>query len=291
MAAVCCEACGIVAECQRDSCRLCGGALQPSADSEPADECPNCGLGLLYPERGCPLCLGSVLRVSGEPIPPVERWSVEPLHDGADDAGRDAEDERRIPWRLRWRPGRLALAGGAGLAALVAVLVLWGAPILSPSPDLGVGASAVAASVSGRPAREEAERLNTHGLALAQAGDLDGATRDFLQAIAVDPSYVKSHNNLGVLYKRKGLTVQAMGEYATATQLDPRNPVPHKNLAILYEELSDPCQAVKQYSRYLDLAPHAADADAIRARMASLAGQTTGCRPAGLQDTALSGHA
>ena len=51
------------------------------------------------------------------------------------------------------------------------------------------------------------------GTALFHAGDLEGAKAAQLQAIALMPSFVQPHFNLGVIYERQGLTDAAIAEW------------------------------------------------------------------------------
>jgi tetratricopeptide (TPR) repeat protein len=97
--------------------------------------------------------------------------------------------------------------------------------------------------------------------------------RGALSAASADQKF-KAHNNLGVLYKQKGLTAQAINEYQAASKADPANPVPYKNMAILYDEQGRLPEALRNFARYLELAPNASDADVIRSRVRDLRSKT-----------------
>ena len=74
-----------------------------------------------------------------------------------------------------------------------------------------------------------------------------------------------SHFNMAVLYVRTGLHKEAEKEFLDILRLDSTAPDVHYNLAILYDRyLNDKRKAVKHYERYLELAPHSADAKRVK---------------------------
>ncbi len=60
------------------------------------------------------------------------------------------------------------------------------------------------------------------GNLLLEDGDIDGATRRFEAAIALDPDYPEAHHNLGVAYRRAGRRGDAVRELRRATGLERR---------------------------------------------------------------------
>ncbi len=60
------------------------------------------------------------------------------------------------------------------------------------------------------------------------------ALRSFARRI--DPSDAGAHNNLGVLYYRKGLVAEAIAEFTRALELDPKMQVAQRNLEIAHHD-------------------------------------------------------
>jgi tetratricopeptide (TPR) repeat protein len=260
-----CPPCGIVREAP-GGCPTCAAPLRQG--SAPAgSECPNCGLGFATPRSVCPICQGPELRAQAR-------------------TGRATRAavalDRRLPISLHRATPRAAV--WPSLAAVVLLVAAHLVVGVLPGPDVRTGpAGALAPAAAARPAgeaggevfsRERAEAFNRRGVELAHAGDVDGAILQFTRALAADARNYKSHNNLGVLYRRKGLIREAMSAYRTASEIEPANPVPYKNLAILLEQSGEGWEAQRCYARYLELAPAAADAPVIRARLANLRTRT-----------------
>ena len=114
---------------------------------------------------------------------------------------------------------------------------------------------------------------------------MDEAVREFRRAIALDPSYVKAHNNLGVAYlrarqlddaaaelkvalgadarnieslvnlalvqKAAGRTAEARDLLRRAVSLDPRHAGSHYNLAVVADDGGDMVTAVTHYRAFL----------------------------------------
>src|SRR5581483_10344473 len=110
------------------------------------------------------------------------------------------------------------------------------------------------------------------GLLYQDRGSLDDAVKQFQRAIALDPSYVMAHNNLGVALMRTNRGDAAAAEFRVALQQDPRNVGSHYNLAIVADESGDAPTAVEQYRVFLRLGAvaHAELAERVRARLTAL---------------------
>lgn len=73
------------------------------------------------------------------------------------------------------------------------------------------------------------------------------------------------HYNLGVIYDKSGMYLEALKEYEKALAVDPQDPDTHYNLAILYDDhLDDNRVAIRHYQEYLRLRPNAEDAEQVR---------------------------
>lgn len=80
-----------------------------------------------------------------------------------------------------------------------------------------------------------------------------------------------AHSNLGNLYLEEGKRADAAEEFAQAASLVPDDAAAHYNLAFVCDEyLYDPQIALTHYKKYLELAPDAADAAAVKQKIRNL---------------------
>ncbi len=105
---------------------------------------------------------------------------------------------------------------------------------MTPTPTPGAGSSAVGSAAPTPPAT--AESLYRDGSKQLDAGNVRGALATLRKAEDADPSFAPSYRALGLVYERLG------------------------------DKASEKAQLVK----YLQLAPRAADASAIRDKLAGL---------------------
>jgi Tfp pilus assembly protein PilF len=139
-------------------------------------------------------------------------------------------------------------------------------------------------------------------------GQLDDALAQYQRAIAINPRYVKAHNNLGVVLMRMsqldraaselrvalagdprnveslvnlalverlaGRTVVARDLLRRAVALDPRSAGSHYNLAVLADENGDAATAIEHYRAFLRFGAVANGtlAAQVRARITLLGG-------------------
>jgi tetratricopeptide (TPR) repeat protein len=119
-------------------------------------------------------------------------------------------------------------------------------------------------SFPGRPVAGEKEgqieqRLE-RGNELAQKGDLDGALTEYQKVLKEDEGNALAHNNLGIVYKRKGLYLSAVDEFKAALQNLPNYFKAYNNLGNVYFERGYYEEAVKYYHKCLAVKPSFADA-------------------------------
>jgi tetratricopeptide (TPR) repeat protein len=70
---------------------------------------------------------------------------------------------------------------------------------------------------------------------------------------------------MGTSYRAIGKFDKAVDEYRKAIKIDPNFPNAHRNLAVaLSYDLHDTAQGVKEFNKYLELAPNASDAEAVK---------------------------
>jgi len=119
-------------------------------------------------------------------------------------------------------------------------------------------------SAPGTPAadekKDEIERLLERGNELAQQGDYDGAMAQYQKVLAIDEKNALAHNNLGIIYKRKGLYITAVEEFTAALEGLPNYFKAYNNLANVYFERAYYDEAVKYYNKCLAIKPNFADA-------------------------------
>lgn len=77
--------------------------------------------------------------------------------------------------------------------------------------------------------KPEAGRLLNQGVAMVEAGDVDGARKIFLKAIEADPDYADAHYKLGNVYYAKKKWDDAINSYKLAQKYAPKDPaIPYK---------------------------------------------------------------
>jgi Flp pilus assembly protein TadD len=87
------------------------------------------------------------------------------------------------------------------------------------------------------------------------------------------PGHATAHNDLAVLYYRKGETLQTLGHYQKATRLAPDNAVFQKNLANFYfKEMGWAEEAAELYQEILRLAPDDVEGLIALATISSVSG-------------------
>jgi tetratricopeptide (TPR) repeat protein len=108
--------------------------------------------------------------------------------------------------------------------------------------------------------KDEIGRLLDRGNELALQGDYDGALAEYQKVLALDEKNALAHNNLGIIYKRKGLYISAVEEFQAALKGLPNYFKAYNNLANVYFESEYYDEAVKYYNKCLAIKPNFADA-------------------------------
>jgi serine/threonine protein kinase/Flp pilus assembly protein TadD len=97
-------------------------------------------------------------------------------------------------------------------------------------------------------------RLNL-GIVLRDAGDLDGAIRECLAVIQLDPKFAPAHSNLAVALTEKGDLNQAISECQAAIKLDPKFAPAHYNLGNALSRKGNEDGAIRAFRQALKLDP------------------------------------
>jgi pentatricopeptide repeat protein len=79
------------------------------------------------------------------------------------------------------------------------------------------------------------------------------AVESYKRAIALNPLNSQYHNNLGIIYGRLGLLIQAEDEFRTSIGINRSDPLPHCNLGYVYYLNHDILEAEKQWKKALTL--------------------------------------
>jgi tetratricopeptide (TPR) repeat protein len=85
-----------------------------------------------------------------------------------------------------------------------------------------------------------------------------------------DPLRAEKDMEVGKYYMKKGDVDAAIDRFEDATLAKPGYAIPFRYLGEAYEKKNKKKQAVKAYQRYLDLYPHAEDADKIQKKIEKL---------------------
>jgi tetratricopeptide (TPR) repeat protein len=87
--------------------------------------------------------------------------------------------------------------------------------------------------------RRNAGYLNLHGVALAEAGQLDAAEAALRRALRQQPANAEAHYNLGKVLQKKGDLAGARTAYGRAVSLEPKYPGARDNYAFVLQGLGD----------------------------------------------------
>jgi tetratricopeptide (TPR) repeat protein len=99
-----------------------------------------------------------------------------------------------------------------------------------------------------------------------------------------NPYRAEKNIEIGRYYLKKGNYDAAIERFEEATRYKPRFAIPQRLLGEAYEKKGDKTQAVQAYQKYLEILPHASDADKIQKHIARLKReleQQNASRPAG----------
>lgn len=104
------------------------------------------------------------------------------------------------------------------------------------------------------------EAHNNLGLLYRDKGLLDDAVREFQRAIAIEPRYARARNNLGVVYLTQRKLDAASSEFHAALALDPRNVESLVNLSTVEKDSGRKEEARTALVRALEIDSRSAEA-------------------------------
>ncbi len=103
------------------------------------------------------------------------------------------------------------------------------------------------------------------GNALMDSQRYGEAVDAYQKALVLDPKNVDVRVDRGTCLKNLGKFPEAAEEYRRAIQVNPNHAYAHRNLGVVLAfDLHDRAAGAKEFEKYLQIAPTAADADAIR---------------------------
>ncbi len=95
---------------------------------------------------------------------------------------------------------------------------------------------------------DEAERILAKAIQLHQAGDIEGAIREYREFLALRPNRVKARSNLGAALAHVGRYEEAIEQYQRALAAEPGNASARLNLALAYYKSAQISEAVSELS-------------------------------------------
>src|SRR5262245_44110673 len=104
--------------------------------------------------------------------------------------------------------------------------------VLSLFAFLVVSANSVQATVQSRS--QDEDRAFANAIRLHQAGDIEGAIREYQAILKTYPERVDVRSNLGAAYSARGRYEEAIEQYKLALARDSRNQTIRRNLALAY---------------------------------------------------------
>ena len=102
---------------------------------------------------------------------------------------------------------------------------------------------------------------NDLGIALYDAGDIDGAIRKYKKAIEIAPDHTNVYNNMGNALFKKGLVEPAIHSFTKALGLDPKHIEARNNLANALMRQGKLDDAVRHFQIILDRQPDHVEAN------------------------------
>jgi CheY-like chemotaxis protein len=116
----------------------------------------------------------------------------------------------------------------------------------------------------------EAEEMLKQGVVAYRAGEIDRAIELLKKGTAIDPLAYRLRYHLALLYGKKGLVYEGIGELERAVDMNPKHFPALKNLAVLYEKAGFKHKAIEMWERSVQVAPDAATRAQIKEHLLTL---------------------
>ncbi len=105
----------------------------------------------------------------------------------------------------------------------------------------------------------KAEEWFEKGNMAMSSGYNNVAIRFFKKAIEIDPNYLESYINIGLLYNKEGDTEKAISYYEKAIAVDPDFTKAHYNLGVVYVKKGKLDKAISEFKRCISIDPDYAE--------------------------------
>lgn len=105
----------------------------------------------------------------------------------------------------------------------------------------------------------DVERAFANATRLHEAGDIEGAIREYQAILKVHPERVDVRSNLGAAYSGRGRYEDAIEQYKLALAVDGRNQTILRNLALAYYKAALFAEAAAELTRFVAAAPEGLD--------------------------------
>jgi tetratricopeptide (TPR) repeat protein len=162
----------------------------------------------------------------------------------------------------------------------VFIMLAWGArdlfsswryrrPVLGITAFIGIAVLMVCASIQTSYWRNS-ESLWTHtlactsrnyvghnnlGIVFAKRGQSAQAMEHYQKALEIKPGYMDAHNNLGIMLAGQGRAAEAMEHYQTALEIKPDFAEAHYNLGNLLAQQGRSTEAIEHFQKALEIKP------------------------------------
>ena len=107
---------------------------------------------------------------------------------------------------------------------------------------------------------DDPEALNAYGIALADEGQLDGATKQFNRVLEIDRHNAPAYQNLGIVALRRDDVPGAQQFLVRAIELNPRLPLALNTLGVVFARQGDFARAVDAWNQAVEVDPRQYDA-------------------------------
>jgi Flp pilus assembly protein TadD len=122
-----------------------------------------------------------------------------------------------------------------------------------------IGCASRSASPYATPSERDRDPMKANELTRTATDLIDSdperAERLLREALAADLYHGPAHNNLGVIYLKRGELYQAANEFEWARKLMPEQPDPRTNLALTLETAGRQIEALQSYAAALQIRP------------------------------------